>query len=315
MSLVSLTVIKLSLVTLFGFYLYRRGVVSDKSLGALTTLVINFTVPFLFFSRLITNSQIVLASSFGIFLLTAIAIFLVGYLLGWIVSFGKQHPVREEFVSLISFQNGGYLPMNIAFFLFPPGVRDKFLVYIFLYLLGFNILMWSLGSFLIFRKKGEIFRIKSILTPPILSTLIALVFIYTHTASLIPKVIIDPMTMIGDTSFVLSLVILGCWLAKIKLKGLSKRLLLIVEASLLKLIVVPFLFIVGLVYFKLFSLLGVFIALEAAMPSAVSLPIIANLRRADSEFISQGVFFTHILGIFTIPLWLGLLEALGFSFL
>jgi len=46
--------------------------------------------------------------------------------------------------------------------------------------------------------------------------------------------------------------------------------------------------------------------LQAAMPSAVSLPIVADLNGADSEFVSQGVFFTHILSIFTIPLWLGL---------
>lgn len=315
MNLVSLTVIKLSLITLFGFYLYKRKVVSDKALEVLTALVINFTVPFLMFSRLIENSEIVLTSSLEVFLLIALAIFLVGYLLSRVASFGKQHSVRNEFASLVSFQNGGYLPINIAFFLFPPGVREKFLVYIFLYLLGFNILIWSLGSFLIFRKKGEAFSFKSIFTPPVVSTTAALLLVFTHKASLIPGVVLEPMSMIGDTSFVLSLIILGGWLAKIKLKGLSQRLLLIIEASLLRLVAVPFLFTIVLVYFKLFSLLGLFIILEAIMPSAVSLPIVAHMRRADSEFISQGVFFTHVLGIFTIPLWLSLLQALGFTFL
>ncbi len=315
MSLVSLTVIKLSLIALFGFYLYKRKVITDKALTVLTSLTINFTVPFLIFSRLIQNSETVLASSLSLFILISVSMFLVGSFLAAVACLGKKHGFKEEFVSLVSFQNAGYLPMNIAFFLFPAGVREKFLVYVFLYLLGFNILMWSLGSFLIFKKRRESFRFKSILTPPIVSTLIALLLVYTNSARFIPKLILDPLAMIGDISFVVSLIILGGWLARIKLKGFSKQLLLIAEASLLKLVAMPLLFIIGLCYFKLFSLLGLFIALEAAMPSAVSLPIIAHLRKADSEFVSQGVFFSHILGIITIPFWLGLLQALGFSFL
>lgn len=315
MDLLFLAIIKLSLITLFGFYLYRRKVITDKGLSALTTLVISFTMPFLIFSGLVDNFQIVLANSVWVFLLISVAVFLIGYLLAAAVFFRKKHRIKQEFISIVSFQNGGYLPISIAFFIFPPGVREKFLVYIFLYLLGYNILMWSLGSFIIFRKKGDRFSYKSIFTPPIISTLIALLFIYTKVAGLIPRIILDPMRMIGNTSFVLSLIILGCWLAKIKLKGLSQHLLLIVEASILKLVAIPFLFLIGVVHFKLFSLLGVFIVIEAAMPSAVSLPIIANLHRADSEFVSQGVFFTHILGVITIPLWLGVLQFLGFSFL
>jgi predicted permease len=54
------------------------------------------------------------------------------------------------------------------------------------------------------------------------------------------------------------------------------------------------------------SFLGLFIVMQAAMPSAVSLPLLANLRKADSEFISQSVLFTHIISIVTVPLWLGL---------
>lgn len=316
MQSVSLTVIKLLLIALFGFYLYKRKVITDQALGVLTALVINFTFPFLIFSRLIGSSQIVLSSSLWVFILIAILIFLVGYFLGLIVSWGKSHKLKEEFISAISFQNGGYLPISIAFFLFPAGgLREKFLVYIFLYLLGYNVIMWSLGSFLIFRKKKEAFRFQSLFTPPVLGIVLALLFIYTKATGFIPKTLLDPLQMVGDTSFVLSLIILGCWLAKIKLEGFTKQLMLIFELGLLKLLLMPLLFMVGLVYFKLFSLLGVFIVLEAAMPSAVSLPIIANLRGADSEFVSQGVFFTHLLSIITIPLLLSLMQVLGFSFL
>ena len=58
-----------------------------------------------------------------------------------------------------------------------------------------------------------------------------------------------------------------------------------------------------------------FIVLEAAMPSAASLPLVVNLRGANSEFASQGVFLTHLLCIFTVPIWLGIfLNISGFYF-
>jgi predicted permease len=314
MGIVSLAVIKLSLIALLGAYLYKKKIITEDALRFLTILVINFTIPALIFSHLIDNSQIVLNQSLWIFIALSISIFLIGYILGFIFSFKKTHEFKKEFTSLVSFQNSGYLPLNIALFLFPPALREEFLVYIVLNLLGFNIIMWSVGSFFIFKKKGERFKLKSIFTPPITSTLFALLLIYTHTAQLVPAVIRAPVRMVGDVSFVLSMLVLGSWLAKIKLKGLSKRLFYLGEVSFLKLMVLPFLFLIAVLKFEIFSLFGLFIVLQAAMPSAASLPIIANLRDADSEFTSQGVFLTHLLSIFTITFWLTLyLKLSGFS--
>jgi len=315
MGIVSLAVIKLFLVALLGFYLYRKNFIKDGSLKFLLSFVINFAFPFLIFSNLIGNYQIVLTHSLGKFIVISVGIFLAGYILGFFTSFKVSHKFRGEFVSLISFQNGGYLPINIAFFLFPLGVREKFLVFTFLYLLGFNMIMWSIGSSFVFKGNMRKFKVKSIFFPPIISTIVSLILIYIGLAKFIPTMVISPLKMIGETSFVLSAIILGCWLAKVKLKGLLERSLIIGKAAGLKLIVLPLFFFIVVVSFKIFSLLGLFIVLQAAMPSAVSLPIVANLNNADSEFVSQGVFFTHILSIFTIPLWLGLyLKVSGFNF-
>jgi len=315
MGIVSLAVIKLSLIALLGAFLYKKKVISEETLRFLTLFVINFAVPALIFSHLIANSQTVLAHRIWIFIVLSISIFIIGYILGFFVSLRRSHEFKKEFISLVSFQNSGYLPLNIALFLFPPVVREKFLVYIVLNLLGFNIIMWSLGSFFIFKKKGEKFKLSSVFTPPITSTLFALLLIYTNSARFVPSVILTPVEMVGDVSFVLSMLILGSWLARIKLKGLTRRLFFVAEASFLKLMVLPLLFLIAVMKFKIFSLFGLFIILQAAMPSAASLPIIAHLRGADSEFVSQGVFLTHIISIFTITFWLSLyLNLSGFSF-
>lgn len=278
-------------------------------------LVINYTVPFLSFSQLIQNAEVILKHSPWIFLSLSLLIFVIGGILGYVFSFNKDYGFKREFVSMVGFQNCGYLPMNLTLFLLPPHHREEFLVYIFLYVLGFNIILWSVGSFFIFKKKGDNFQYKSLFTPPVMSAVLALILVYTNIYHCIPSLILEPLKMIGEISFVLSMIILGCWLAKINLSGMLRRLFIIGEVSFLKLILLPFIFLLGVINFKIFSLIGLFIILQASMPSSVTLPIVVNLKGADSEFVSQGVFITHIISIFTIPFWLGIfLNVSGLSF-
>jgi len=306
MGMLSLAIIKLTLIALFGFCLYKKTIIKQETLDFLTFFIINFSIPFLIFSNLIENSNTVLDNHLMQFMIASLAIFLVGYFFGTALLFKKGTESKKEFLSLVSLQNAGYLPMNIVLFFFPQNLREQFLVYIFLYLLGFNILMWSIGSFFIFRKEKEKFKIKEFFTPPVTATFIALFFVYTHTARFIPSLVLSPIKMIGQTSFVVSMVVLGCWLAKVKLQGIAKKLFVIGQAAFIRLAVVPFVFLVLIMFFRAYSFFWFFILLEAAMPSAASLPIVVSARGADSEFVSQGVFATHILCIFTVPLWLGI---------
>ena len=303
---ISLAVIKLTAIAVLGFYFYKRKFIDQRVLDFLIFFVINFAFPFLGFSHIVESLHINSGYSIGMFVLVSIAIFFVSFILGFLFSFKRKHDFKKEFISLVAFQNCGYLPLSIAVFFLPAQLSEEFIIYNFMYILGFDVMFWSVGSFLIFKKKGEEFKLKSILTPPIVATVLALFFVYSGLAKFIPSVILSPMKMVGDTSFVLSMIILGCWLAKISTVNLYKRVFIVLEASLLKLVLLPFIFLLIMLKLDIVSLFGLFVVLQAAMPSAVSLPIVANLRKADSEFVSQGVLLSHILSIVTIPVWVGL---------
>jgi len=310
----SIAIIKLALISLFGFFLYRRKIVSDTTLKFLSSFVINWSVPFLFFSHLISQAQIVVNHNLGTFLFLSLVIFLVGFLIGLALTWRKDSKFKKEIISLISFQNSGYLPMNIAVFLFLGKTRETFLVYTFLYLLGFNIIIWSLGSFLIFKEKKQKLKLKSLLNPPAVSTLLALLFIYTNTAKFLPALIIEPMKMVGETTFVISMIVLGCFLGKINLDQIRHRFYDMLVPSLVRLLLIPCIFFIVLLKLKITSLLGTFLIIQAAMPCAVSLPIIAQIWSADSELISQGVFLSHLMGILTVPIWFYIMASSGFTF-
>jgi len=295
---------KIFLVIFIGFYAYRLTLINEKILKSLTVYVIGIAIPFLIFSNIVSNHDFENSLPVWIFFVLSLVIFLFGLLVGSLFSSKIKKEVRREFLSLISFQNAGYLPMNIALVL-PFGLREEFLSYIFLYLLGYNILMWSVGSFLIFKRKNEAFNFGSILNPPALSVILSLIVIYAQADSFIPRNLLFLMNSIGHTSFVFSMCILGCWLAKRK-SSIPTDYLLMAKVSFLKLVFVPLCFFIVVLSFEIYSLLGLFIIIQACMPSAASLPIIVNLRGADSGVVSQGVFFTHLVAIITTTIWIAL---------
>lgn len=315
MDAVAFAIIKITLIALLGYYLYKKSFVDERILNFLIFFVINFAVPFLAFSHIIENLKPTAEPPLPIFIFLSIAIFFSSLAVAAIFSFKRKHQLKREFVSVVSFQNCGYLPLNLALFLFVQPLREQFIIYTFLYILGFDIIFWSVGSFFIFKQKGEKFRLKSLFTPPIIAILFALVLVYTRTSRFVPQVIVGPLKMIGETSFVLSMLILGSLLAKADIKGFYRNIAIIFQASLLRLVLLPLIFLIVILKMDISSLFGFFIIVQAAMPSAVSLPLLANLRKADSEFISQSVLFTHIFSIITVPLWLGLYIKLShFSF-
>ncbi len=305
MNIIFFAILKLFVIVFLGYCLYKKNVLKEEALRFLTTFVINIAIPSLIFSNIVNNFVPALMPGPWIFIVISVVIFSLGLFLGFLGSFRMPGELRREFVALISFQNCGYLPMNIVIFLLPSDVRSQFLTYIFLYLLGFNILMWSVASFFIFNRREDKFAIKSLLSPPSLSVALSLLVVYLGLGKFIPSIIITPIQMVGETSFVLSMVILGAWLAKCSSQVYSGN-FVSARIVLLKLVVLPLVVFFIIYKFQFYSLLGFFILLEATMPSAASLPIVADMHRGNSRFISYGVFLTHIFSAVTVPLWVNL---------
>ena len=314
MNAISSAILELTLIAVFGFVLYRRAYIGEQVLKALTSFVIIFTVPALIFTHLIEQSRSILEAPILSFVFMSVAIFAGGCLLGLIFSSILRGRLRQEIVCCVSLQNSGYLPMSLAVFLFPPALREEFLVYIFLYLLGFDVIMWSIGSFFIFKRKGQRFRLASLVTPPVAAILAALILIYTRADRFLPEIVLAPMRRVGELSFVLSMLVLGSWLAKVDVRGLRRYVFPVIGVAVFKLVVLPFIFLAGTLTLGITSLTGLFIVLQAAMPSAATLPVVGQMHGADNEFISQAVFLTHLISIITIPIWLNLYLTLsGFS--
>jgi hypothetical protein len=196
--------------------------------------------------------------------------------------------------------------MNIALFIREQAFKERFLLYVFLYTVGFNLIFWSIGSFLIFRQGKERFDLRSMFSAPVSSVFIALAIAGIGAGRFIPGVIFSSLETIGNSSFFLSLLVLGSALAVIDISAFKKRGILIglLGLSLLKLMAVPLAVQIINMQIGFKGLLGFFILIQAAMPSAISLTVVGAWRKVNVQFLSAGIFLTTLLSAATIPFWL-----------
>jgi len=303
-------VLEIFLLAATGYFLVKKNILKDASLDTLSRLVVEVTLPVLIFCQLIQEFSFSAYSNWWIFPLISIAITILGLAAGLIsagfVTKGQQH--KMQFLSLVTFQNSGYLPLALVVTLLPPAQSGPMLIYLFLFLLGFNLVMWSAGVYMLTLSTGKKFEMGSLFSPPVAATLLSLLIVLLGLNTLMPAFIMRPLKMIGDCTLPLAMFVVGGNLAQIHLHRIDKKAIILL--ALMKLVILPALGLWLVVAFKLPALIGLLIVMQLAAPPATSLSVIMRHYKKEDLLISQGIFFGHILGLVTLPLFLGLYFAL-----
>ena len=300
-----LAVTQIFLLGAIGYFLVKRNILGQDGLNSLSRLVIEITLPILIFCQLVKDFSFRQYPDWWVFPLISIAITAVGLLVGLIFTGfirGAQH--RLQFLSLVTFQNSGYLPLALVAALLPKDKVDSMFIYIFLFLLGFNIVMWSLGVYMLSFHQNRRFELGSLFSPPVIATLFSLIFIFLGLHKFVPLLILRPLQMVGDCTLPLAMFVVGGNLAEIQLRHTDKKAVFFM--TLAKLIILPLLGLLLIMKFKLSELMGLLILIELAVPPATSLSVIIRHYEKEDLLISQGVFFGHIISIITIPVFLSL---------
>jgi len=290
---------------LIGYFLVKKNILGHDGLNSLSRLVIEITLPILIFSQLVKDFSFNIYPNWWIFPLISIAITAAGLLVGSLFTgfiSGNQH--KPQFLSLVAFQNSGYLPLALVAALVAPEKQDSMFIYLFLFLLGFNLVIWSLGVYMLSSHQTRKFELGSLFSPPVIATAFSLIFIFLGLNKFMPETLLKPLRMAGDCTLPLAMFVVGGNLAEIHLGRINKKAIFLLLFG--KLIILPLLGLALIIKFKLPELIGLLILMQLAMPSATSLSVIVRHYKKEDLLISQGVFFSHILSVITIPLFLSL---------
>lgn len=291
---------------LIGFMLIRLKVLSKDGMDALSRLTIWVVLPLFILTRLIKDFSFEAYPHWWIFPLISLIVTLLGFFVGGAASFFVKGGAESklQFLGLVSFQNSGYLPLVLVASLLQGAQRETMFIYIFLFLLGFNLIMFSFGVYLLTLTEKKRFEWITLLNPPVAVTLLGLMLIFFGLQKFIPDMIIKPLASLGECTLPLSVLIVGANIASIKLSSIDIRANVLMIAG--KLILMP---LVGLLFCMLSGvsqLLGLLIVLELAMPPATNLSVIISSYKRKDLLISQGVFFGNLASLITIPLFLSL---------
>jgi malate permease and related proteins len=293
-----------------GYIFVKKNILSLSGLDALSRLVIQVIFPAFIFTQLLRNFSFSLYSNWWIFPLISLIITAAGLIVGWLLlKLLRIKTHKLQFLSLVGFQNSGYLPLAIAAAIFSGQDANNIFIFIILFLLGFDLVAWSCGIYMLTYEKQEKFRLRSIFSPPVIANLATLAFISLGLNKFIPAGVFKPIEMVANCTLPIAMFVVGGNIALAQLKNIDKKTVFFFLLG--KLIILPAAGIAIVLKLGLPHLLGLLVVMQLAMPSATSLSVIIRHYKKDDLLISQGVFFSHIVSLVTIPLFLSLYLSLA----
>lgn len=288
-----------------GYLLVKRHFLSDDGLDTLARLVMDVTLPILIFCQLIKDFSFNLYANWWVFPLISLGITAAGFIVGWLLSvLVKGQAQKLQFLSLVTFQNSGYLPLALVAALLPEGQAGTMFIYLFLFLLGFNLIIWSAGVYMLTFQRTKKFELGSLFSPPVAAIIFSLLFIFFGLNKFVPATVMKPLRMFGGTTLPLAMLVIGGNLAQIRLMRVEKKALSLLILA--KLVLLPALGLLVINKFNFPPLISLLIIMQLAMPPATTLSVIVRHYKKEDLLVSQGIFFGHVLALVTLPVFLSL---------
>ncbi|MBE7039250.1 MAG: AEC family transporter [Ruminococcaceae bacterium] len=298
----------LSFVMLLGFVIVKTGYVGGNVKDGISKIIVKLILPCLIISSISSkelNSELLgdIAVIFALSLFCIFTLFCIGILTSKLFKIPDEtKPVHKL---LVSTGNVIFIGYPIIFSVY----GEQGFLYAIMYWLINDLFLWTVGVFMLSGKekttKKDLW--KKLLNPSTVSFFVAVIMLVFGIK--LPPVIKPAMEEVGALTTYLSMIFIGMALAEVNVKkAVSKWWVFVI--ALIKLIVMPIIFIL------IFRGLGVkeiilgAVVLEAAMPAQTVLTILANEHKADFEYAAVGMFVTTIASIVTLPLICYLLDIL-----
>ncbi|MDD4012911.1 MAG: AEC family transporter [Candidatus Omnitrophica bacterium] len=306
-----LAMAKLSLLALTGYLFYQLKLINGEFVDMMSKVLVRLLFPALIVSKTITNLDFKEIPYWWALPLSAMAYALAGMLLGWVVlRVLKGFSSPRELMCASGFQNCGYLPMNLIAFAFAGEAQARLLVYVILFVFGFDLIMWSIVPLFLSGRLRSDFTVSKFFNVPVLATFFSVSWVAIFGNNSLPAVMMDPVGQLGQAAFPMAMFVLGAFLNRYKAFR-PKDPGPVAVTTIVKLLVLPALVMPILLMVNMAPDLKFFLFLQAMLPTAVSMVVVGSFTGADNEFLSSVIFYTHLAAIITMPLCLGIFRVLG----
>jgi len=286
-----------------GTFARWRGWMRPEAEESLLRIVVNLLFPCLVFSTTLGNKalheagNIVLPPLVG-FITTGIG-FIFGWYAGRLLGLSRGRGLRT-FAFAVGVYNYGYIPIPLIDRLFGAETLGVLLVHN----VGCDLIIWTVGIILL---AGASWRDawRKALNPPSISIAIALLLNFVGAGEHAPAPLMSAVGALGLCAVPIGLVVTGGSLYENLTRPRELWEPRIIPASLvLRLLLVPILFLVAAKWLPLSIELKRIMVIQAAMPAGVGPLIIARHYGGHPLTAAQVIFATTVVGLFVIPWWI-----------
>ena len=291
-----------------GYLLVKLGLVKEKESGVLSKLLTYVGMPFLILSSTLNVSfsgeftkNILVVGGIGVAFTVAI------FFLSALIAGNKGEDKKRGMARFcMIFSNNGFLGIPLAKAVF--GDNSPILTYLIILNIITNVLMFTLGIYLISGDKSRISLKKALLTPVLIAFILGIGLNLIDVKSYVPEVG-TYATHFSNLVTPISMTILGIKMAGVKLGAIFSKLKMYFVSA-VKLLAVPVIAVAIIFALKLIysvnadMIIGVFIAF--AMPTAGLASTFSDRYDGDTENAVSFTLGSTLFSIATIPVlyWL-----------
>lgn len=292
-------ILSLFLIMVVGYVLRKKNVFDEAANVRFTRLIIYVSLPSQIIKAFASNQGIVsdreVLLMFGISALTYLLYAMIGAL--FIMVFRVPSDKKGIYLFMMMFGNVGFMGFPLTEAL----LGEEALIYAVIFNVIFNLLVYSVGIFMISKTEGEFqFPFKKLLNMPLISAVISIVLYFCKIQ--LPEVMIQSLDYMGNVTTPVAMLILGSTIAGMAWKELFDEWRIYVFTA-FKLLVIPVI-VIGILKFvpDINPLIHGSLILLSATPVATNTTMLAIEYGGDMKLASKGIFFTTLLCMLTIPL-------------
>jgi len=294
---VIVAILTLFLMIAAGFFARRHGYLGEHRVYQISHVLVNIALPALTISSMQVANTGAAMGMVESTLAIAFAYYLGALLLSLLICHFLPATKKEKgvFQFMLVFPNVGFMGIPVSEVILGP---DS-LFYVILFNLPFNLLVFTMGIWLLAHDRADKPSLFLLLTPGFIASLIGLaLFLVGYD---IPYPADTALEWIGKATTPLAMIVVGALLATLPVSRLAGDWRIGVITA-LRLVVLPVLAFILLAPFVSDRLLLLSVVLLIAMPVAANSVLLSEEYDVDATLASQGVFLSTLLCCATIPL-------------
>jgi len=299
---VLLAVVPVFLVILAGLAMRRLEWLTEEADASLLRITINVMVPCLVFDSILGNPAVAVPRNLLLAPLVGFGTVLLGLVAAagfsrWVPA--RATATRRTFAFAVSVYNYGYVPIPLVLALFDRATLGV----LFVHNLGVEVALWSFGLWMLARPEQRR-DWRKLLNPPLLAIVSAVLVNAVIGPQRVPTVVREAAHLLGQCAVPLGMVLIGATMADhLHEFRRAEGGRAMAAACVLRLGLLPVLFLVLARVLPASLELQRVIVLQAAMPAAVFPIVMARHYGGDTATALRVVVATSLLSILTMPLW------------